>query len=204
MYKTKETALKHLEGGENFKNRSFDFVRKDKDFALIAVEKSYHNAEYIPKSMLNDKVFVKELVNHPKRAGCMLYLPEATKHDPEIGLIAIANSGFCLQYCNQEIRATKEHVLTAVKDYAHALEWTTPELKKDKEVVEAAVRREPYSVQHADESMRADADIARIATKINPYSKQFFDKKTLAYIELQDSLAQKQSSTQQLRKGMKL
>lgn len=204
MYKTKETALKHLEDGENFKNRTFDLMRKDKEVALTAVEKSYHNAEHLPKSMLNDKEFVKELVNHPKRAGCMMYLERSMKDDSKIGVIAIQNNGFCLQYCNQDIRSSKEHVLTAVKSYGDAIAWASKEIKNDREVVEAAVRNNTYSVQWANESFRADADIARLAIGLNQFSKQFFEPKTLAFIEMQDKLAHKQDSKQQLRKGMKL
>ena len=40
MYKTKETAIKHIENGANFETNAFKLFRDDKDVVLEAVKRN--------------------------------------------------------------------------------------------------------------------------------------------------------------------
>ena len=68
LYKTKETALKHLRSGEGFNTVAFKLFKNDRDVALEAtkLDKFY---KCIPRQFRNDKEFAEALLCNAKSGG---------------------------------------------------------------------------------------------------------------------------------------
>lgn len=204
MYKTKETAIKHLEKGEKFENAPFDFMRKDPEFCLIAIQKDYHNAEHISKSLKQDKGFAEQAAKVDGMA--LKYFSYEFQQDETIGRAAIGSNAYSLQYCNQGIRDNKELVKAAVAQKAVALEFASDRLKADKEIVLAAVQKDGWAINYTKNKsgeipLANDIDIYRAAVASNSYSKQFFKPQVIAMAEMQQQLKPKAPSQS---RGMKI
>jgi hypothetical protein len=204
MYKTKETAIKHLENGEKFENAPFDFVRKDPEFCLIAIEKDYHNAEHISKSLKQDKGFAEQAAQVEGMA--LKYFPYEFQQGDTIGRAAIESNAYSLQYCNQAIRDNKDLVKAAVTQTPVALEFASDRLKADKEIVLAAVKKDGWAISYTKDKsgeipLANDLDIYRAAVASHSYSKQFFKPQVIAMAEMQEQLKPKAPS---LNRGMKI
>ena len=53
-FKTKETAIKHLEAGMNFNRTAFNLLREDRDVALAAVKNCMWVFNTLPDNLRND------------------------------------------------------------------------------------------------------------------------------------------------------
>jgi hypothetical protein len=68
LYKTKETALKHLRNGQSFSNKAFDLFREDREIALDAMRRD-STFKCIPFQFRNDPDFAESLLCNMKSGG---------------------------------------------------------------------------------------------------------------------------------------
>lgn len=223
MYKTKETALKHLDGwqiapGDKFEHRNYDLFRNDHDVALKAVSKNYSAWDSVGAELRRDPQFAREcLIANPDVYLCMrtdsnvvkdlnfdklaarnerfMYFNDQHSDNKELALISVDANGGTIVHLSDRLKSDREIALTAVSQKGWALSNVSKELRNDKEVVLAAVKNDPMAISQASK------EIYELCKGQDPAKTL---ESTIAFEKLQATLAIKPNSTQQLRKGMKL
>ena len=151
MYKKKETAIKHLQNGEDFESSNFDLFRDDKEIVLEAVKENGRALQYASKLLRNDKEVVLEAVKQDGRP--LEYASNELKNDKEIVLKAVKQNGWALEYVSQQFQNDKEIVLAAIKQEGLALQFAAKEIKEmignknPVEALEKAIQIEKLSTE---------------------------------------------------------
>lgn len=208
MYKTKETAIRHLESlrFEDFRHKNFNLFRDNEEVALIAIKRNYNAIEGVSDRLKNSVEFNRQAfeansdvyliqrsnknVMHDREilkcaAKCdrFPYFESSTEHgkDRELAMIAAkANGG--IAYLSDEFKNDREIVLAGVSRNGWNLGSVTSVLKADKEIVLAAVRQSSMAISHASK------DIQDLCKGQDPVKVL---ESTIAHEKLQSTLAQK-------------
>lgn len=174
IYKTKETAIKHLKQGELFSNKSFELFRNDRDCVLEALKIGKSFTHY-PQEWLGDvelsRAFIKNTHIDSNIHACF-----------SIGMKLLDDKNFiitCLsehsyEFLNwlQDKMDGKKTSTEPPKDCqtleafskSHINAYNlflacSMRLKNDKDVCSYILLHEPLSIQYMSEDMRADAQI---------------------------------------------
>lgn len=200
MYKTKETAIKHLESDkfEAFRHKNFDLFRDNEEVALVAIKKDYSAIEGVSDRLKNSVEFNRmafelqpdvylvqrkkehlmqdrEIQKHAARCDRFGYSEGGNKaimNDKELALIAAKANGICWD----SFKNDKEVALAAVNRKGWSLTLVSKELQNDKDVVLAAVRQDPMALMQANSEMKADKEVVREAVQNDPEAIKYADK----------------------------
>ena len=145
MYKTKETAIKHLIDGEDFKNKVFDLFRGNKEVVLAAVSQNGNAFQFASEELRADKDVVLASIAANPLSGVLEFASNELRADKEVVLAAINQHGNNFRHASPELQADKEVVLAAVSYFGYALQDVSSAFQNDKEVVLAAVSKQLFS-----------------------------------------------------------
>jgi hypothetical protein len=187
MYKTFDTARKHLIDGENFANRKFDYLRGNVEFVEFAIKENTRNIPDIADKLWEDKGFVLHFLS---RIAPTLDIRKTKIKNPENWLDVITTQKLNSTSKTREIFDDKEVVKAYValtgSFYKLKSEFTNdPELfklalsvdyhnpynykeagsliKNDIELTKLAVSKSPYAYQNAPEELKTNRDVALVA-----------------------------------------
>lgn len=200
MYKTKETAIKHLESDkfEDFRHKNFNLFRDSEEVALVAIKRNYSAIEGVSERLRNSIEFNRqafeansdvyliqrhkdhlmqdrEILKHAAKSERFPYFEsqkEDLLNDRELALIAAKANGMCWGPFKED----KEVALAAVNRKGWSLTSVSKELQNDKDVVLAAVKQDPMALMQANSEMKADKEVVREAVQKDPEAIKYADK----------------------------
>lgn len=180
MYKTRETAMKHLEAGENFQHKNFNYFRDSDEVAIFAIGKNYNAIEDVSDRLKNSVEFNRLALEanadvylvQRSNAGIMsdrqvqklsakcerfMYFERGEGHlenDRELALISVKAHGGTISYLKEDFKNDKEIALAAVSQNGWALSSVGNDLKNNKEVVLAAIHQDLKSFSFAGKQIK--------------------------------------------------
>lgn len=201
MYKTKETAIRHLgDMGRTgqFNHENYNLFRDNEEVALAAIKKSYNAIESISPRLrqslefnrqafeANPEVYLiqrhnqsfmqdREIQKHAAKCNRFPYLESQNEHllnDKELALIAAKSNGMCWG----PFKDDKEVALAAVSKNGWTLQDLDKALRNDKEITMAAVKQCPMALCHASAERKADKEVVREAVQNDPEAIKYADK----------------------------
>lgn len=185
MYKTKETAMKHLEDGESFQHKNFNYFRDSEEVAIFAIRKNYRAIEYTSERLKNSVEFNRlALVSNADvylvqrsnasimsdrqvqtlSAKCEKFMffergEGSLENDRDLALISVKAHGDTIFFLKEDFKNDKEIALAAVSQNRWALAYVGKDFKKDKEFVLVAIRNSQGSaLRQASDELRNDKE----------------------------------------------
>lgn len=154
LYKTKETALKHLQAGKCFRNKGFELFRNDRDVLMVAL--AHDKTSTIPSHFQNDAELAEILFK-----GRYFVKPDDCYQVLSVGRVLLDDVDFMLEVfksqrhpvsrtnifllCSDKVKTNKAICLYLVKQWISAILFIPDTMKKDYEVLEAFCESLKYS-----------------------------------------------------------
>lgn len=150
IYKTKETAIKHLKQGELFSNKSFELFRNDRECVLEALKMGKSFTHY-PQEWLGDKELSKAFLLH-------VDIPTNESFNcSSIGTSLLDDKNFIYDCFNWIVE--NESSLYLCFNEASIYFSISPKLKEDKDIAMMALTCAPLSIYLMSQELRSDTDI---------------------------------------------
>ena len=151
LYKTKETALKHLRNGQSFSNKAFDLFRDDREVNLIAMQ---HDSLFkcIPSAFRNDKDFAGTFLLNIKSGGIshfdILSIGFDLLNDKKfialmMGVISVHISSSLYLASGTDVKNDYEICLMVVKHHSFSITFIPDMFRDDKEILIAFAEKLP-------------------------------------------------------------
>lgn len=151
LYKTKETALKHLRNGASFQSSSFDLFRDDREVALVAMQ---HDSRFkcIPSAFKNDKELAGTLLLNMKSGGLshldMQSIGFELLNDVKfisrmMGIVGPQVSACLYIASGDDVRNDYNICLKVVKHQSFSITFIPDKFRNDKEILIAFAEKLP-------------------------------------------------------------
>jgi hypothetical protein len=183
MYKTFDTARKHLIDGENFSNRKFDYLRGNVEFVEFAIKQNLDNISKISDKLWEDKGFVLHYLtriapglNVTKRVSENIDLITIQKlkstqktrevfANKEVVKAYVALTGSFYKLDDESCNDPELFKIALSVDYDNRYNYflAGPLIKNDIELTKQAVLQSPYAYKSAPEELQLNREVALIA-----------------------------------------
>lgn len=151
LYKTKETALKHLRNGQSFSNKAFDLFRDDREVNFVAMQ---HDSLFkcIPSAFKNDKELAGTLLLNMKSGGLshldmqsigFELLNDKTFISRMMGIVRPQVSASLYIASGNDVRIDYEICLKVVKHQSFSITFIPDKFRNDTEILIAFAEKLP-------------------------------------------------------------
>lgn len=148
-YKTKETAIKHLQRGESFNNRVFDYLREDPEVVHTAM--LHDNTARLPTAFSKNKELVKQML-HMRHLDPLSNLHDVLMVDAELlsdkifitevlTLVRYGRTALAIYLaCSDEVKNYKPACMALLEHGASNIYYMPSDIKKDFDILDLFVK----------------------------------------------------------------
>lgn len=145
-------------------------ILSDYDLIKLILESCPYIYPYIDNGLKKEYELIKSAVS--SFWYMISFVPEEYRSD-EICLIALEQSGWALDFVNENIKNQRSIIEMAVAGKGDALEFVPKKYQCDRAIVLLAVRENGLALQYADQTLLEDDEILETALRNNPFAIEF-------------------------------
>ena len=140
-----------------------DKLKKDKNFALKAVQINAFSLSYFDNSIKDNDEIVFEAVKSNRLA--FEYASDRLRNNRELALLAVKDDGQPYSWIGKSLANDEEIALTAIENYGASMDAAGDSIRDNKEIMLKAIKKDGYNIRYASKRLRDDKDIVITAVK---------------------------------------